>query len=236
MVINIFVSKPRLKGRRRPYVVLACECAGEYRGKKKAREDDQGEGNGRRCSKKCNCAFRLKGTKRGKDTDNVGWDLKVEWGTHNHTDFENLHGHSYARRLTKEEMVLIEGMSKAMAKAKGKAILKSLKIRDETNVTGMRTIYNHRQKLQLKERFGRTQMQELLARLTKDKYTFYHRVNNNKEVIDMVWTHPSCVKLARSYPYVFIMDWTYKTNQYKLLLLEITGFTCTHKMFFIVFA
>ncbi|XP_012853296.1 PREDICTED: uncharacterized protein LOC105972862 [Erythranthe guttata] len=234
MVINTFVSNPGLKGRRRPYVILTCERAGEYRGKKKAGEDDQGEGKRRTGSKKCNCTFRLKGTKQGKDTDNVGWDLKVQCGTHTHTDFENLHVHSYAGRLTKEEMVLVEGMSKAMAKPK--AILKSLKIRDERNVTGMRTIYNYRQKLQLKERLGRTQMQELFARLSKDKCTFYHRVNNNKEVIDMVWTHPSCVKLARSYPYVFIMDCTYKTNRYKLPLLEIVGFTCTHKTFSIAFA
>jgi len=42
-------------------------------------------------------------------------------------------------------------------------------------------------------------------------------------VSDLFWTHADAVKLLNSFNIVFLMDSTYKTNKYRLSLLEIVG-------------
>ena len=44
-------------------------------------------------------------------------------------------------------------------------------------------------------------------------------------VPDLFWSHPDAVKLTNSCNLVFFIDSTYKTNRYKLLLLDIVGVT-----------
>jgi len=54
-------------------------------------------------------------------------------------------------------------------------------------------------------------------------------------VQDLFWTHPNSVKLLNSFHIVLMMDSTYKTNRYKLPLLEIVGVTSTELTFSITF-
>ncbi|KAL7154829.1 hypothetical protein ABFS83_03G029800 [Erythranthe nasuta] len=178
---------------KRPYVVLVCERAGVYRGRKVPGQDDKGKGKRQTWSKKCECPFELKGQKIGMDDEEVGWVLTVECSSHNHSDFENFQGHLYAGRLTSEEMALVEDLSNALVKPK--AILSSLKLKNPTNASLIKTVYNARQKIQFKENAGRTQMQFLMMKLSENNYF--------------------------DYPYVFVMDCTYKTNIYGLPFVEI---------------
>jgi len=46
-------------------------------------------------------------------------------------------------------------------------------------------------------------------------------------VSDIFWTHPDSVKLLNAFSFALLMDNTYKTNKYRLLLLEIVGVTST---------
>ncbi|XP_058767928.1 uncharacterized protein LOC131641650 [Vicia villosa] len=50
-------------------------------------------------------------------------------------------------------------------------------------------------------------------------------------VRDIFWTHTESIKLSNTYPTVLIIDSTYKTNKYRLPLLEIVGVTSTEKTF-----
>ncbi|XP_012844895.1 PREDICTED: protein FAR1-RELATED SEQUENCE 5-like [Erythranthe guttata] len=235
MIMSVKSSNPGKNRRRRPYVVLVCERAGVYRGKKVPGQDDQGKGKRQTASKKCECPFELKGQKMGMDDEEVGWVLTVECGSHNHSDFENFQGHSYAGRLTSEEMALVEDLSNALVKPK--AILSSLKLKNPTNASLIKTVYNARQKIQFKENAGRTQMQLLMLKLSENNYFEYHiYLEETGEVMDLLWTHPTCIKLACSYPYVLVMDCTYKTNIYGLPFLEIVGITSTNKTFSVAFA
>ncbi|XP_012833254.1 PREDICTED: uncharacterized protein LOC105954126 [Erythranthe guttata] len=168
MIMTVKSSNPGKNRRRRPYVVLVCERAGVYRGKKVPGQDDKGKGKRQTGSKKCECPFELKGQKMGMDDEEVGWVLTVECGSHNHSDFENFQGHSYAGRLTSEEMALVEDASNALVKPK--AILSSLKLKNLTNASLIKTVYNARQKIQFKENAGRTQMQLLMLKLSENNY------------------------------------------------------------------
>jgi len=55
-------------------------------------------------------------------------------------------------------------------------------------------------------------------------------------VRDLFWSHPNVVKLTNSCNLVFLIDSTYKTNRYKLLLLDIVGVTPTGMTFSAAFA
>ncbi|XP_012829137.1 PREDICTED: protein FAR1-RELATED SEQUENCE 5-like [Erythranthe guttata] len=234
MVLMIGGSSDGDRGRRTPYVIVRCERGGHYVGKKVPGEDDQRPGKRSTGSKKCNCPFKLKGTREHKDDEKAEWKLDVHSGIHNHNLFENLHGHSYAGRLSKEDVSFVHTMKKAMVKPR--AILRALKQKDPSNVTGMKTVYNTISKLNFSELDGRSQVQSLFVKLKEDEYLSYHRSNELNAITDLFWIHPKCIKLAQSYPYVFVIDCTYKTNRYGLPFLEILGFTCTNKTFSIAFA
>ncbi|XP_012853099.1 PREDICTED: uncharacterized protein LOC105972670 [Erythranthe guttata] len=212
MVLMIAGSSDGNRGRRTPYVIVRCERGGHYVGKKVPGEDDQRPGKRSTGSKKCNCPFKLKGTKENKDDQKAEWKLDVYSGIHNHNLFENLHGHSYAGRLSKEQTSFVHTMKKAMVKPR--AILRSLKEKDPSNVTGMKTIYNTICKLNFSDLSGRSQLQSLFVKLKEDEYLSYHRSNELNAITDLLWIHPKCIKLAQSYPYVFVIDCTYKTNRY----------------------
>ena len=61
-------------------------------------------------------------------------------------------------------------------------------------------------------------------------------MNDTSEVIcDIFWTHHDVVKMINAFKIMFLMDITYKTNRYKLPLLEIVGVTLTGMTFFAAF-
>jgi len=64
--------------------------------------------------------------------------------------------------------------------------------------------------------------------LDRDNYIHWSRCQVESEVVsDLFWTHPNSNKLLNGFNIVFLMDTTYKTNKYRLPLLEIVGVTST---------
>ena len=55
-------------------------------------------------------------------------------------------------------------------------------------------------------------------------------------VRDIFWSHLDAVKLFNAYNLVFLIDSNYKTNRYRLLLLDIAGVTSTGMTFSVAFA
>ncbi|KAG5564780.1 hypothetical protein RHGRI_000851 [Rhododendron griersonianum] len=100
--VIIIMGLEKLMKNRKPRMRFACERSGKYRkyvkkslGEEvvvKKRERSTG-------TKKCECPFELKAVK-GDD----GWTLSVHNGTHNHPPVAYLEGHSYAGRLTFDEI------------------------------------------------------------------------------------------------------------------------------------
>ena len=67
-------------------------------------------------------------------------------------------------------------------------------------------------------------------------YTHCHRVKEGEDVIrDVFQAHPDSVKLLNVFHYVVVIDSTYKTNRYRLPLLEIVGMTPTSLTFSVAF-
>ncbi|XP_028067424.1 uncharacterized protein LOC114270176 [Camellia sinensis] len=183
-------------------------------------------------TKKCECPFDLRAFKLKTNDE---WTLNVVCGLHNHPAAEHLQGHSYAGRLSANEKSLLVDMSKSLVRPK--EILITLKQRDALNMSTMKTVYNVRHRCRVLQKAGRSQMQQLLGELAKHKYIERHRCEEGSmTVTDLFWAHPVSLDLLRTCPHVLIMDCTYKTNRYRLTLLEIVRVTSTHMTFSVAIA
>ncbi|KAJ1393023.1 OTU domain [Sesbania bispinosa] len=207
-------------------LILGCERSGKYRPyKSELVRNVTG-------SRKCECPFRL----RGRPLANgVGWKLNVVCGVHNHEVAESLEGHPYAGRLTVEEKSLLEDMTKNMVKPQ--SILLTLKDHNVHNVTTIKQIYNARTAFRKSERGPRTELQHLMNLMEHDNYLYWHRRAETSDVVrDIMWAHPDAVKLLNLFHIVLIIDTTYKTNKYRLPLLEIAVVTSIELTFSVAFA
>ncbi|KAL5126092.1 putative protein FAR1-RELATED SEQUENCE 10 [Glycine soja] len=181
-------------------------------------------------SRKCGCPFRL----RGKPVHGgEGWMVKLICGIHNHELAKSLVGHPYVGRLTKEEKKIIADMTKSMVKVKN--ILLTLKEHNADSCTTIKQIYNARSAYLSSIRGADTEMQHLMKLLERDQYD-WHRLKDEVVVRDLFWCHPDAVKLCNACHLMFFIDSTYKTNRYRLPLLDFVGVTPTAMTFSAGFA
>ncbi|XP_038680967.1 uncharacterized protein LOC119981899 [Tripterygium wilfordii] len=86
------------------------------------------------------------------------------------------------------------------------------------------------------EKAGKTQMQVVMSFLQHEGYIFESQTNVvTNELEDLFFAHPGSLERWRAFPHVLLMDSTYKTNRYKMPLLEIVGATATNMTFCIAF-
>ncbi|KAH1198354.1 Protein FAR1-RELATED SEQUENCE 5 [Glycine max] len=197
---------------RSSFVLIGCERSGTYKSRNKefVRKDTG--------SRKCGCPFRL----RGKPVHGgEGWMVKLICGIHNHELTKSLVGHPYAGRLSKDEKKIIADMTKSMVKPKN--ILLTLKEHNANSCTTIKQIYNARSAYRSSIRGAGTEMQHLMKLLERDQYIHWHRLQDEVVVHDLFWCHPDAVN-------------TYKTNRYRLPLLDFVGVTPTAMTFSAGFA
>ena len=72
--------------------------------------------------------------------------------------------------------------------------------------------------------------------LGQDMYVHWCRCEEVSNVVqDIFWTHPDSVKLVNLFNIVILMNSTYKTNKYRMSLLEVVGITSTGLTFSVAF-
>ena len=90
-------------------------------------------------SRKCECPF----TPRAKSMlEGEGWMVKLICGSHNHALPKSFVENSYVDQLTKDEKIIIGGVTKSMMKLKD--ILLILKKHNANSYTTMKQVYNER--------------------------------------------------------------------------------------------
>ena len=100
----------------------------------------------------------------------------------------------------------------------------TLKENNKNNVTIIKQLYNARYTYKRSLRGSRIELQQLMMLLEHDHYIHWSRCYQDLEVVsDIFWAHPDLVKLLNAFSVVLLMDSTYKTNKYRLPLLEIVG-------------
>ncbi|XP_012845629.1 PREDICTED: protein FAR1-RELATED SEQUENCE 5-like [Erythranthe guttata] len=177
-------------------------------------------------TKKINCKFYLVGKQHYGDR----WGIRILYGKHNH-DPVHLFGHG-STKMTEEEVEITRMLAKSHVPPK--KILIHLKEKNLAQDVHLRQIYNEKAKMKKEARGGHTIMPHLVGLLEEHKYYKWIRTDpTTHEVIDLMWAHPQSVEMLRLFPYVLLFDCTYKTNVYKMPLLEIIG-VCSEGLNFTV--
>ncbi|KAI5658714.1 hypothetical protein M9H77_27507 [Catharanthus roseus] len=149
---------------------------------------------------------------------------------HNHKIAVYSHGHAQAARLTEEQLQQIEQFRKSHVPLRN--ILRFFREQDVGCAVSSQKIYNVVAKIKWDRMQGRNTVEEVLRLSTKRGYiVFYRNGENNNVLSDIVVAHPTSIAMLRTWPYVLIMDTTYKTNKYNMPLLECVGMTPTGKNF-----
>ncbi|KAL5150296.1 hypothetical protein HKD37_13G036960 [Glycine soja] len=89
----------------------------------------------------------------------------------------------------------------------------------------MKQVYNARYAYRSSIRDNNTEIQQLMKLLEQDQ------LKDEDVVCDIFWSHSDAVKLTNVSNLVFFIDSTYKTNKYRLSLLDIVGVTPTEMTF-----
>lgn len=188
---------------------LVCEYYGYPRDTTDVDKDFPPSSNRDGKSKKIGCAFELEGREYEIDK----WRVFVICGSHNHDLPDNLFGHAFAGRLTpKQHQKVRRG---AMIGIKPRDLLSILKDEDPECVTSIRQVYNSVAKMKRAEAEGRGDIQQALHSLHEKKYhVVVRRVHGSSQLSDLMFSHPGSQHLLRLFPYVIVMDATYKTNEY----------------------
>ncbi|KAI5683037.1 hypothetical protein M9H77_04265 [Catharanthus roseus] len=92
-------------------------------------------------------------------------------------------------------------------------------------------IYNVIAKIKKNRMQGRNTVEEVLClSAIRDYKVFYRNREDNNMLSNIVVAHPTSIEMLRTWPYVLIMDTTYKTNNmYNMPLLEVVGMTPTNR-------
>ncbi|KAL5184907.1 hypothetical protein HKD37_17G048525 [Glycine soja] len=193
---------------RTSFVLIGCERSGQYKTKKKdlVRTDTD--------SRKCGCPFKLCGK---LVVGGEGWMIKLMCGSHNHELVKSLVGNSYVGRLKMDEKIIIDDMTKSMVKSRN--ILLTLKEHNTNSYITIKQVYNARNAQRSSIRGSNIETQQLMKFLERDRYIHWHRLKDG----DVVRQAPVITN--------GVILITYKTNRYKLLLLDFVGVTPTGMTF-----
>jgi hypothetical protein len=75
----------------------------------------------------------------------------------------------------------------------------------------------------------------LIHELDRAQYFHEFKTDNVGQITHIFFAHPDSLLLLKSHPNVLLMDCTYKTNRFKMPLLNIVSSTGLNTMFFIAF-
>ncbi|XP_057527484.1 protein FAR-RED IMPAIRED RESPONSE 1-like isoform X1 [Amaranthus tricolor] len=99
----------------------------------------------------------------------------------------------------------------------------------------MNLIYNIRQSIRREEMEGRTSLQHCLHMATELNYVVWTDLDIEGQLSRLLIANPTSIQMIRTWPYVVLIDTTYKTNKQKRPLCEVIGMTPTNHNFLVAF-
>lgn len=163
---------------------------------------------------------------------NDTWKFNVISSIHNHVLQIELAVHPIVFHLKPEEKENILYMY--LIRVAPKNILACLKQKRPESVSNIKQVYNVCYRNNMGRRGPRTEMQQLL---NESHYVSRYKFCEDKVIVhDIFRTHPKSINLFNTFLIALIIYSTYKTNKYRLPLLEIIGVTSTENTFLVPFA
>ncbi|XP_074281819.1 protein FAR1-RELATED SEQUENCE 5-like [Silene latifolia] len=208
------------------YVTIGCDRGGVYRSKSKNPLESLKKETSTRL---INCPFKIQGKRK---SDGL-WTLDLIDISHNHDPSKDMAGHPSCRRLTKSETSEVERLS--IAGIQPRNILSSLRLKNPNIQAVSRTLYNVKTKIRNEKLDGRSMIQALFEEFGRSKFLYNYKSDEKGHLTHVFLAHPKSVMLSKLYRKVYVLDCTYKTNVYKMPLLDVIGVSSSNKSFYSCF-
>ncbi|KAI5672128.1 hypothetical protein M9H77_12492 [Catharanthus roseus] len=138
--------------------------------------------------------------------------LFVHDGRHNHKIVVYNHSNAQAAGLTEEQLKKTEQFRKSHVSPRN--------ILDFSENKIVQKIYNVVAKIKKTKMQGQNMVEEVLCLSAQRSYTVLYRNAEDSNVLsDIVIAHPTLIAMIKTWPYVLIMDTTYKTNKFSIRAL-----------------
>ncbi|KAI5652856.1 hypothetical protein M9H77_30043 [Catharanthus roseus] len=135
------------------------------------------------------------------------WQVFVHDGRHNHAIGVYTHGHAQATKLTEEQLIQIEQFRKSHVPPRSNNMICM-------TFCSAQKIYNVVAKIKKNRMQARNTVEEVFYLSAIQDYTvFYKNREDSNMLSDIVVAHTTSIEMLRTWPYVLIMDTTYKTNK-----------------------
>ncbi|XP_057516016.1 protein FAR1-RELATED SEQUENCE 2-like [Amaranthus tricolor] len=99
----------------------------------------------------------------------------------------------------------------------------------------MNQIYNIRESIRREQMEGKTPLQHYLYMATELNYMVWKDLDSERELSRLLVVNPTSMQIIRTWPYVVLIDTTYKTNKQKWPLCEVIGMTPRNHNFLVAF-
>jgi hypothetical protein len=204
-------------------VDLRCDRGGTYQYR-----NSLNEGNCIRDMNSClvGCPFVVK----GKLKSGV-WAVKVQNGDHNYGPLPPI-AHSIQCGALLELNNKVERLSAAGMPAY--QVIRVLYLSTTYPFTSS-NIHNIKQRMKMKNLTGKSPIEVLIDVLCASGTNFEYKTDRIGRVTHLFWADSSSIELLNYYPEVLLFDCTYRTNKFKLALLNIVGTTCLNMSFHVMF-
>ncbi|KAI3826367.1 hypothetical protein L1987_00414 [Smallanthus sonchifolius] len=148
-------------------------------------------------SKKIGCPFKLE----GEYQENTGdWKLTVKDDSHNHDPSQHLEAHSFARKLSQSEQLLVAKLYSQNMLPRN--ILATIREQNPESSCIKKDIYNAIQKIKNETRVGETPMQILENLFSSKKYVYYTREDPATNIVEEIFfVHPKSFEMWRAFPH-----------------------------------
>jgi MULE transposase domain len=205
-------------------IVLGCDRGGQYRSRHGLTNETRVQDTSTWLQ---GCPFEI----RGKLKDGI-WFLIVKEALHNHEPLLVPSAHPIQRRMPESVKSQVKELTEAGIPTQQIATV----IRQTSDHPIVaQNIYNTQKKVRLEGLKGKTPMEALVAAVNTELYTFNYKTDIDGRVTHFFFAHPYSISLLNQYPDVLLLDCTYKTNRFKMPLLNIVGSTCMHKTYYVSF-
>lgn len=151
------------------------------------------------------------------------WELSVAEKNHNHEASHTISAHPFLQKLNTTQSQDLEVMTNA---GQPPRVIRSVIQQSDPQLSlRLSDIYNARAKYRLAKLAGRTPIQALLEDLISSDTFHRHKTDDNGHLTHLFIALPTSISLFRQHHDILLLDCTYRTNRYKMPLLNIAGAT-----------
>ncbi|KAF5230800.1 hypothetical protein FANTH_13693 [Fusarium anthophilum] len=206
-------------------IVFTCD-----RGRRPASEGSGMQERARRC---IGCPFSLNAKEDARGSFFVKHRPNQKYHKHNHLPSFSAVAHPAHRRISREDEIQIRNMSRAGIQPKN--------IRYYLHTTTQPLLIQHDVwNAVAKGKRDLAKGQSNIAALASELNTqgFWNKICTDADgrVTAVIFIYRKSLDYVKSYPEVMLLDYTYKTNKYKMPLLDIVGVDALKRTFCIAFA